>query len=133
MHLWNGTGRAFFGGGQLSWNNTPTFPRAWDGLPAASAFQFIAWQPLAQQGAEFLLPSPSPPKNPNQILGKFHLLNLPPFSPASRFFGVQVRSSGSSQQGEGRCGLSRGLCGTMEFFFFSFFFFCRERHWSGTG
>lgn len=43
--------------------NTPTFPRAWNGLPAASAFQLLDLQPFAQQGAEFLLPSPSPPKS----------------------------------------------------------------------
>lgn len=79
----------------------------------------LTLQPFSQQGAEFLPPSPS--KNPNQILVKFLLLNLPPFLSFSRFFSLQVRSSGSSQQGEGRCGLSRGLCGTMRIIFFIFF------------
>lgn len=43
-------------------------------LLAASAFQLVELQPFAQQGADFLLPSPH--QNMKQILVKFQLIEL---------------------------------------------------------
>lgn len=52
----------------------PSFGGIGWSVPAASTFQLVELQPLAQQGADFLLPSTL--QNANQILVKFQLVKL---------------------------------------------------------
>lgn len=108
-------------GGQLSWKILP--PSQGHGMVSQQHLHssLLTCSLLLSKGLSSFFPPP-PLQNTNQILVKFQLVKSSPFSPVSRFFSVQVRSSGSPQQGEGRCALSQGVCGIMG----NIFFWCHQ-------